>query len=484
LILNQPAEIGPRREADHPVAALERLRRRILVVTTLGYIGCFAVWTIFAIIGVEIQRQYGLSDTEFGLLVGAPFLSGSLMRVVLGVWADRHGGRRLFVSVMIIAAVATWFVADATTFPTILVAGLGTGIAGGCSAVGLSYITRWYPRERHGTALGILGAGNAGSVITKLGAPWVMLAYGWQGVARLWALLLLCAAAVFWLGSAEDPHQAARRAAGQPTALLARQVEPLRRLQVWRFGLYYFFVFGGYVALSVWLPRYLIAVYGLDIRMAAAIAIAFSLPAGLLRVLGGILSDRYGARKVMYWSFIGSLVCTFILSYPATDYTIHGLHGELRFTIATGLPLFITILVIQAFFMALGKAAVFKHIPVYYPDQVGVVGGAVGAIGGLGGFLLPLAFGLMNDLADVWTSCFMLLFGIAVVNLLWMHFAIRRQERAAAPEIADFRFLPELQASGGQAGSEPGLMADGPFPAQSDVQAREVGLAMSNPEHF
>jgi len=454
VAVNQSAEIMPRQEADHPVAGLERLRRRVLVVTTVGYIGCFAVWTIFAIIGVEIQRQYGLSDAQFGLLLGVPFLSGSLMRVVLGVWADRQGGRRLFFGVMIIAAVATWFVADATVVPTILVAGLGTGFAGGCSAVGLSYITRWYPKERHGTALGILGAGNAGSAITKLGAPWVMLAYGWQGVARLWALMLLCTAAVFWLGSAEDPKQTARRAAGEPAALLKRQVEPLRRLQVWRFGLYYFFAFGGYVALTVWLPRYLIGVYGLDIRMAAAIAVAFSLPAGLLRVLGGVLSDRYGARAVMYWSFIGSLVCTFILSYPATDYTVHGFHGELRFTIATGLPVFIIMLMVLGFFMALGKAAVFKHIPVYYPDQVGVVGGAVGAIGGLGGFVLPLAFGLMTDLADVWTSCFMLLFGIASVNLLWMHFAIRRQERAAAPEIADFRFLPDLQSTSELSGKQ------------------------------
>jgi len=170
VAVNQSAEVARRQEAEHPVAG-SRLRRRILVVTTVGYIGCFAVWTIFAIIGIEIQRQYGLSDTEFGLLLGVPFLSGSLTRVVLGVWADRHGGRRLFFRVMIIAAVATWFVADATTLPMILVAGLGTGFAGGCSAVGLSYITRWYPRERHGTALGILGAGNAGSAITKLGAP-------------------------------------------------------------------------------------------------------------------------------------------------------------------------------------------------------------------------------------------------------------------------------------------------------------------------
>jgi MFS transporter, NNP family, nitrate/nitrite transporter len=201
--------------------AAERLRTRILVVTTLAYIGCFAVWTIFAIIGVEIQRQYGLTDTEFGLLVGMPFLSGSLMRVVLGVWADRHGGRRLFLGVMIVAAVATWFVADAASFPALLAAGLGSGIAGGCSAVGLSYVTRWYPKERHGTVLGILGAGNVGSAITKLGAPWVMLAYGWQGVARLWAILLVGAAAIFWVGSTEDPKQAARRATGEPAAPLA-----------------------------------------------------------------------------------------------------------------------------------------------------------------------------------------------------------------------------------------------------------------------
>jgi len=437
-----------------PDGGTERLRGRILAVTTASYVGCFAVWTIFAIIGVEIQREYDLSNTEFGLLVGVPFLSGSLMRVVLGVSADRYGGRRLFLGVMIFAAIATWFVADATTFPMLLLAGLGSGIAGGCSAVGVSYIARWYPKERHGTALGIFGAGNTGSAITKLVAPWVMIAWSWQGVARLWALLLLVMAAVFWLGSTEDPEQVSRRASRQPVAPLSRQVEPLRRLQVWRFGLYYFFTFGGYVALSVWLPYYLVAVYGLDIRMAGAIAIAFSLPAGLLRVLGGVLSDRYGARRVMYWSFIGSLVCTFILSYPRTDYTVHGVSGELRFTIATGLPVFIPTLIALGLFMGLGKAAVFKHIPAYYPDQVGAVGGAVGAIGGLGGFVLPLAFGVANDLVDVWTSCFMLLFGLASVSLWWMHFAIRRQEWASAPQLQRLRFLPELGLHANEGGVE------------------------------
>lgn len=312
----------------------------------------------------------------------------------------------------------------------------------------MPYIARWYPKERHGLALGILGAGNAGSDLTKLAAPWIMVAWGWQSVARLWALLLLTLAAVFWLASHEDPRQAFRRASGHPPASFMRQAEPLRHVRVWRFGLYYFFAFGGYVALLVWLPHYLIAVYNLDIRIAGALAIAFSLPAGLLRVLGGALSDRHGARRVMYWCFIGALACTFVLSYPPTDYTVHGVSGAHRFTIATSLPAFIPLLVALGFFMALGKGAVFKHIPVYYPDQIGAVGGVVGAIGSLGGFLLPLAFGVMNDLVDVWTSCFMLLFGLAAVSLMLMHAAIRQQEARSARRFRSAQFLPGLGPAG------------------------------------
>ena len=170
----------------------------------------------------------------------------------------------------------------------------------------------------------------------------------------------------------------------------------------------------------------------------------------------------------MYWSFIGSLVCTFILSYPPTDYAVHGLRGELRFTITTGLPVFILMLMTQGLFMALGKAAVFKHIPVYYPDQVGVVGGAVGAIGGLGGFVLPLAFGVMNDLTGVWTSCFMLLFGIASVNLLWMNFAIRRQVRASAPQLEQLRFLPELEPHAEDTRNTGRIAVGGCYPPRPD----------------
>ena len=182
-------------------------------------------------------------------------------------------------------------------------------------------------------------------------------------------------------------------------------LEPLKNVQVWRFSLYYFFVFGAFVALALWLPRYLIGVYGLDITTAGMIGAAYSVPASLFRAYGGHLSDKYGARRVMYWTFGVSVVCTFILSYPPTDYVVQGIRGPDRASDSRlGLVAFIVIVFVLGFFMSLGKAAVYKHIPVYYPNHVGAVGGLVGMIGGLGGFVLPIAFGVLNDLTGIWTE--------------------------------------------------------------------------------
>ncbi|RME66666.1 MAG: NarK family nitrate/nitrite MFS transporter, partial [Alphaproteobacteria bacterium] len=147
-----------------------------------------------------------------------------------------------------------------------------------------------------------------------------------------------------------------------------------------------------------------------------------------------------------YWTFGVSVLCTFMLSYPHTDYVIHGIEGPIRFSTQMALVPFVVTIFVLGFFMSLGKAAVYKHIPVYYPRHVGAVGGLVGMIGGLGGFVLPIVFGAMNDLTGVWTSCFMVLFGIAAVSLIWMHFAIRRMEQAALPaELAALPELPEMQ---------------------------------------
>ena len=215
---------------------------------------------------------------------------------------------------------------------------------------------------------------------------------------------------------------------------------------MWRFSLYYFFVFGAFVALSLWLPRYLIGVYGLDIKTAGMVAAFYSVPASVFRAYGGHLSDKYGARRIMYWTFLVSVACAFVLSYPPTDYVVKGIAGPIAFHAEISLPVFMALVFTLGFFMSLGKAAVYKHIPVYYPNNVGAVGGLVGMIGGLGGFVLPIAFGVLNDLTGIWTSCFMLLFVLVSGALVWMHLAIRAMERGVAGEaLARLPELPEMQ---------------------------------------
>jgi NNP family nitrate/nitrite transporter-like MFS transporter len=417
-----------------------------LTMSTLSFTVCFAVWTIFSIIGVQIKKDLGLSDTEFGLLVGTPILTGSLIRLILGIWADQYGGRIVYVGVMIAAAIATFLLTFAYDYPTFLLAALGVGIAGGAFAVGIAYVSHWYEQDKQGTALGIFGAGNVGAAVTKFVAPFVMVAWGWKSVAEIWALALVVMAVLFWFTTRDDPDLAARRRAGIKPEPISAMLAPLRNVQVWRFSLYYFFVFGGFVALALWLPRYLIGVYGLDITTAGMLGAAYSIPASLFRIYGGVLSDRFGARRIMYWTFGVSVAACFVLAYPPTQYIVKGIHGPISFTLEMGLVPFTVVIFVLGFFMSLGKAAVYKHIPVYYPGRVGAVGGVVGLVGGLGGFVLPIAFGLLNDLTGVWTSCFVLLFLVAGASLVWMHESIRVMERERAGEaLARLPELPEMQ---------------------------------------
>jgi NNP family nitrate/nitrite transporter-like MFS transporter len=424
--------------------------------STIAFTVCFAVWTIFSIVGLGVKDQLGLNETEFGLLIGTPILTGSLTRVVLGVWADQFGGRRVFAGVMIAAAIATFLTSYAHTYEQLLIAALGVGIAGGSFSVGVTYVSKFYPKEKQGLALGIFGAGNVGAAVTKFLAPFVMVAMGWQAVAQIWAGAIGLTAVLFLLFTKEDPEQRGRAKSGRKAASMGNQLAVLKNLQVWRFALYYFFVFGAFVALALWLPRYLMGVYNLDVKTAGMLAAFYSVPASLFRIYGGKLSDRYGARSVLYVTFAISVLCTFMLSYPPTTYIIEGVRGPITFRTEMGLIPFLVTIFVLGFFMSLGKAAVFKHIPVYYPNHVGAVGGLVGMVGGLGGFILPLAFGALNDLTGVWTSCFVLLFVLVSIALVWMHFAVRQMERSAQRrgEAALVPELPEMQGFG-----EPGVEA-------------------------
>lgn len=413
-----------------------------LGISTLAFTLCFAVWTIFSIIGIQIAEELALSNTQLGLLMATPILTGSVSRLFLGIWTDRYGGRWVFGILMLTTSVCVYLLTFATSYLMLLVGALGVGLAGGAFIVGVAYTAAWFEPERQGTALGIFGAGNVGAAVTNFGAPFLLVAFGWERTATIYATVLAVMGVLFLLFAKNDP-MAQERASIKAKSFL-EQMAPLRELRVWRFALYYFFVFGAFVALALWLPHYLIGVYGLDIKTAGIIAALYTIPASLFRILGGWMSDRFGARRIMYWTFIASVACTFLLSYPPTDYVVHGIDGDIRFTIETSLPVFIVLIFVLGFFMSLGKAAVYKHVPVYYPKHVGAVGGVVGMIGGLGGFVLPLTFGVLNDLTGIWQSCFMLSFCIVALALMWMHFTIRRAEReewAANEERTD---LPEL----------------------------------------
>mgnify|MGYP001091697095 CR=1 FL=1 len=412
-----------------------------LIVSTAAFTVCFAVWTLFSIVGIEIKQELGLDGAEFGLLVATPVLTGALSRLFLGLLSDKFGGRRVFALLMLLTAGAVYAVSTVSSYAMFLLAALGLGFAGGSFAVGVSYISSWFDRARQGAALGIFGAGSIGTAITTFGAPLLVSAFGWRETGQIYAAVLAASAVIFYLMTREDPASKARAAGAIKSRKLSEQLSPLARLQVWRFSLYYFFVFGAFVALASWLPRYYMGMYGLSLTEAGLLTTAYALPGAAFRALGGWISDRIGARSVMYLTFIVSSIVCFILSYPATDYVVRGVHGAIAFSFEIPLPVFVSLTAVLGFFMAIGMAAVYKHIPAYYPDHVGAVGGLVGAIGGLGGFFLPITFGVMNDLIGVWTSCFMLLFALVTLALLWMHVTIRLMERGA---IGALRTLPEL----------------------------------------
>lgn len=419
------------RTQESSVLTVSTPEGRALWVSTFAFTACFAVWTIFAIIGLRIKDQLGLTEAEFGLLAGTPILTGSLARIFLGIWTDRYGGRLVFTVTMLAASVATALLIFAQTYPQMLLAALGIGLAGGSFAVGIAYVSRFFQQGQQGTVLGIFGAGNVGAAVTKFLAPFALVAWGWHTVALIWAAALAVIAVIFWLTTTDDPIMVEHRRTGEAPKAYAMELAPLKDIRVWRFAMYYFFTFGAFVALALWLPRYLIGVYGFDIETAGMVAAAYSIPASIFRAYGGVLSDRIGARTVMYWCFGVAAIATFVLSLPPTDYVMHGTHGPVSAHFEISPLVFIGMTFVLGFFMSIGKAAVYKHIATYYPDNVGSVGGLVGMIGGLGGFILPIAFGFLAQATELWTSCFMLLFVIVVSLFVWMHISVRRIGRSA-----------------------------------------------------
>ncbi len=396
----------------------------VLIVSTFAFTVCFMVWMMFGVIGIPIKKALGLNATEFGLLTAMPVLTGSLIRVPLGMWTDKFGGRIVMTVLLLVCVVPIWLIGYATQYWHFLVLGLFVGLAGGSFSVGTPYVARWFERSRQGFAMGVYGAGNSGAAVNKFIAPALIVGFGWAVVPQVYAAIMLGTVVLFWFFSHDDP---AHRVDSKVT--WREQLVALKDPKVWKLCQFYSIVFGGYVAMSLWMVQYYIGEYGFDIRAAALLAACFSLPGGVLRAVGGWLSDKYGAHSVTWWVLWVSWICLFLLSYPQTDFTIATINGPKTFHIGLGVYAFTGLMFILGIAWAFGKASVFKYISDDYPDNIGVISGIVGLAGGLGGFVLPILFGALMDLTGIRSSAFMLLYGIVWVSLIWMYWTeVRRAE--------------------------------------------------------
>ncbi len=405
----------------------------VLIVSTLAFTVCFMVWMMFGVIGIPIKKMLGLNATQFGLLMATPVLTGSLIRVPLGIWTDKYGGRVVMACLMALTVPAIWMMSYATEYWHFLTIGLFVGLAGGSFSVGTPYVARWFPKNKQGTAMGIYGAGNSGAAVNKFIAPVLLVAFGWAMVPQVYAGIMLGALILFWMFSYSDPaHRVSTNVSFKD------QLKALKDPKVVKYCQYYSIVFGGYVALSLWMVQYYVGEYGLDIRIAALLAACFSLPGGVLRAIGGVMSDKYGAHSVTWWVMWVSWICLFLLSYPQTDFTILTANGPSTYHIGLNVYTFTALMAVLGVAFAFGKASVFKYISDDYSQNIGTISGIVGLAGGMGGFVLPILFGALMDLTGIRSSAFMLMYGVVWVSLIWMYWTEVRKAPVMGKDAKPF----------------------------------------------
>ncbi len=478
----------------------------MLLMSTLAFTVCFAAWMLNGVLvtHLTVNQVFNWSASEIGWLLGIPVLTGSIFRLPAGVLTDKFGGKPVFTALLLFCALPMFLLSQANSYWTFALCSFGFGLVGVSFSIGIAYTSVWFPKNRQGLALGIFGAGNAGSALTTLIAPTLLDRFtehgqnveGWRTLPVVYAVALVAMGVVFYAATTNKKPQSAVKT-------VAQQLEPLKDIRVWRFGLYYFLVFGCFVAFSQWLVPYFVNVYYLPLVMAGFLAALFSFPSGVIRALGGWMSDRFGGRKVMYWVLGLSLLISFLLIVPKMEITSPGkgvaadrdgvvtalsdtsvtigdrqypikargtqpavsddaililptkeswqesvvqvgqsvkrkelvAKGVTRIYFQANVWIFALLVMTLGVVWGIGKAAVYKHIPEYFPEQVGVVGGMVGVLGGLGGFVSPIIFGYLLDGTGLWTSSWMFMFFLSAVCLIWMHRVVQRMMHREQPAL-------------------------------------------------
>ncbi|MCP4502376.1 MAG: NarK/NasA family nitrate transporter [Deltaproteobacteria bacterium] len=343
----------------------EKLPNKIVFNNAFAFSIAFAAWVMFGPSIRVIAQEFGLSASEAAFIKVVPILTGSILRIPVGIITDRIGARRTFSSLLILGAFAAFFMPFLSTAFSFVVAGLVLGLVGTTFVVGVQSVSSWTPPGKQGLALGIFGAGNVGTAITTLGMPLLLGIVGWQVAFRIYAVVLFVVGVGYLFMVQDAPQKGARPS-------LKSLLEPAKSPVSWMFGLYYTASFGVFVATTLLIGDIYIDQYGLDLPTTGLIVTSFTFTASLSRIPGGALADRFGSQKLL------------LVSLPMIALTLA--------PVVMSPPLYITAILffISALFMGFAMAATFKAIPARFPGRVGVIGGLVGAIGGLGGFYLPL----------------------------------------------------------------------------------------------
>lgn len=481
---------------------------RMLFFNTLAFIACFAGWMLNGVLVTYLVDagifEWGL--VEIGWLLGVPVLTGSIMRLPLGILTDRIGGKWVFTALLLGCSVPMFLLSKANSYSVFLILSFFFGLLGTSFSIGVGFTSVWYPKTWQGRALGLFGFGTIGSALTTLLAPTLLKTLtnnganpeGWRQLPVLYAVVLAVIGVLFLFFTKNKKPESADKT-------ILTLLKPLKNVRVWRFGLYYFLVFGCFVTFSQWLLPYFVNVYNVNLITAGFLASAFSLPVGVFRAVGGWLSDKYGARRIMYCVLGSSVVLSFFLIIPRMEIYSPGTgimatqagtvtmvsdsliqvdniqyplvqksrkfehvdrkamilpakdlwqepvvkpgdkvtkkqllaQGTTMIFFKANMWVFVSIIILLGACWGIGTAAVFKHIPEYFPKEIGAVGGMVGMIGGLGGFAGPILFGYLLNVTGLWTSSWMLVCLLSCACLAWMHQVITTMMKREAPQLAD-----------------------------------------------
>ena len=367
-----------------------------LVAAFLYFDLSFMAWVILGPLAVQIAQDLALSPAQKGLMVATPVLAGAFFRVVNGILVDHLKPKRagaIGQLVVIAGLVAAWWL-GVHSFVQLLLVGLVLGVAGASFAVALPLVSRWYPPEHQGTALGIAGAGNSGTVLAALLAPGLAAAFGWNDVLGLVSIPLAATFLVYLVLAKDSPDC-------PPPKSLAEHLEVLQTGDAWWFMFFYSVTFGGFVGLASSLTIYFNSEYGLSPITAGYFTAACVFAGSLVRPIGGALADRIGGiRALSIFYTIAAIAIALVSFRPAQAW------------------LALLLFVVGMLALGMGNGSVFQLVPQRFRREIGVMTGLVGMFGGVGGFYLASSLGLSKQYTGSYQAGLLVFAVLALVALI------------------------------------------------------------------